>query len=126
MWIPMLRIQVSTKHQSTPTLPAIVDSGSPYCLFRTDVADFLHINLGGAPKGMLGGVIKGVTDPVLFYPVNLAIEANWTISVLAGFTKKLSVQAILGRSGFFDRFHVRFDQSKSPHEFEITKIDFVN
>jgi len=71
-------------------------------------------------------VIKGASDPVFFYPVNLTIEANWTINVLAGFTKKLSVQAILGRGGFFDRFHVRFDHSKSPPEFEIEKIEVVN
>jgi len=122
MWIPMLKVQVSARHQTTPTLFAIVDSGSPYCLFRTDVADFLHINLKGAPEGSIGGIIRGVTDPVLFAPVSITIELNWTINVLAGFVRKLGVQAILGRSGFFDSFHVTFDQSKSPPEVEIEKF----
>ena len=54
------------------------------------------------------------------------IENQFLIEVFAGFSKKLSVVGILGRGGFFDRFHVRFDHSKSPPEFEIEKIDLVN
>jgi hypothetical protein len=125
-WIPMLKIRVAANHQQTPVIPAIVDTGSPYCLFRTDVADFLHLDLNKAPTGSLGGVIAGARDPVKFHTVNLVIESNWTITVYAGFMKKLSVAAILGRGGFIDRFQVTFDHSKSPHEFEITKIDLVN
>jgi len=40
--------------------------------------------------------------------------------------KKLAVPAILGRNGIFDRFQVTFDNSKTPHEFEIEKIDLIN
>jgi len=40
--------------------------------------------------------------------------------------KKLSWPIILGRTGFFDRFLVTFDHSKTPHEFEITKIERPN
>ncbi len=127
MWVPTLSVRVGFKHQVTPfTMPAVVDSGSPYCLFRQDVADFLHINLQGAPGSYIGGVIMGAKDPIRFHQVNVIIESNWTITVLAGFVKKLSVQAILGRGGFFDRFRVRFDHSKTIPEFEITKIERPN
>lgn len=122
----MLKIRVSANHQHTPLLPAVVDSGAPYCLFRADVADFLHLDLKNDQEGSIGGVISNVKDAVYFHNVNIVIENNWTISVLAGFMKKLSVAAILGRGGFFDRFQVCFDHSKSPPEFEVTKLDWIN
>jgi hypothetical protein len=125
-WTPMLNVRVLYNHQMTPTLPAVVDSGSPFCLFRADVADYLHINLQGAPQSQLGGIIGGPKDVVFFRPVKLVIENNWTIDVYAGFMKKLGVAAILGRGGFFDRFYVSFDHSTSPPEFEIGKIDLSN
>jgi hypothetical protein len=104
----------------------VVDSGAPYCLFRADVADFLHIDLKKGPEGECGGVIGGPKDAVYFHNVDILIENNWTIKVYAGFMRKLSVAAILGRGGFFDKFQVCFDHSKSPSEFEITKIEWTN
>jgi hypothetical protein len=128
MWTPQLRVRVSGKHlhQHSPSLPAFVDSGSPYCLFHSAVADFLHIDLKSGAQGQLGGVIDDHKESMYFHKVNLTIENHWLVEVFAGFSKKLSVVAILGRSGFFDRFQVRFDHSKTPPEFEVTKIDLIN
>jgi hypothetical protein len=125
-WIPLLKVRVSAKHQHTPILYAVVDSGCPYCLFRAEVADLPHLDLRTAQQSVLGGIIGGPKDPVLFHKVDLVIENNWRIEVLAGFMKKLSVAAILGRTGFFDNFQVLFDHSKSPREFEITRIEWTN
>jgi hypothetical protein len=110
----------------TPLIPAVVDSGSPHCLFRLDVANFLHIDLTNAPKTSMGGVISDVKDDLLFHRIRIQVENNWTFEVVAGFMKKLSVPAILGRTGFFDRFQVTFDHSVSSPELEINKIDLVN
>ena len=126
MWIPMLRVRCMFQHQMMPPILAVVDSGSPYCLFRTEIADFLHIDLKGAPIGSMGGVIGGPQDTTYFHRIKLQIENNWTFEVMGAFMKKLAVPAILGRKGFFDRFVVTFDQSVSPHEFEITKIERPN
>lgn len=126
VWTPVLKVRISSKHQSTPTLPAVVDSGSPYCLFKADVATYLHLDLKSGPEGSLGGIIGGPVEPIYFHQVNIVIENNWTISVWAGFMKKLSVAAILGRAGFFDRFFVTFDHSTSPPEVEINKIELSN
>src|SRR5438128_4524017 len=76
-WTPLLRIRVSANHQSTPSLPAVVDSGAPFCLFRADVADFLHLDLKKCPSGELGGIIGGPKDAVYFHKVNITIENNW-------------------------------------------------
>lgn len=126
IWMPILKIRVQSKHQSTPTLQAVVDSGAPYCLFRAEVASFLHIDLKSGPEGQMGGVIGGPREPVYFHQVNVVIENNYTISVWAAFMKKLAVAAILGRAGFFDRFRITFDHEPSPPEFEIQKIDLSN
>lgn len=126
VWMPLLRIRVSAKHQHTPWIQAVIDSGSPYCLFRADVADFLHMDLEKGAEGRLGGIVSAIREPIYFHNVSIVVEVNWTIDVFAGFMRKLSFPAILGRGGFFDRFLVQFDHSKSPPEFEITKIEPVN
>ena len=126
MWIPMLQVRCMFQTQMTPTIHAVVDSGSPYCLFRTEIADFLKIDLTNAPKSSIGGVIGGPRDDLYFHRLRMQVESNWTFEVLGGFMKKLSVPIILGRKGFFDRFQVTFDQSKNPHEVEITKFELVH
>jgi len=122
----MLSVRCSFQLKAAPPVLAVVDSGAPCCLFRTEIADFLEIDLANAPTLPIGGVISGPKDTVLFHRVRLQIENNWTFEVLGGFMKKLSVPAILGRNGFFDKFLVTFDQSKTPHEFEIVKIEQPN
>jgi hypothetical protein len=123
MWVPMLRVRCMYQHQIMPaTILAVVDSGSPYCLFQADIANFFHIDLTKAPTGSMGGIIGGPQDVTYFHKIRLQVENNWTFEVTGAFLKKLAVPIILGRNGFFDRFQVTFDHSKTPHEFEITKI----
>jgi hypothetical protein len=69
------------------------------------------------------GVSQAMIEPAYFHRVKLNIESNWMIDVHAGFIKKLSVAGIVGRTGFFDNFRVSFDQSTSPHFFEIERIE---
>jgi hypothetical protein len=126
MWLPLLSVRCSYQLQAMPPILAVVDSGAPYCLFKTEIADYLKIDLTSAPIGPIGGVISGPQDTLYFHRMRIQIENNWTFEVLGGFMKKLSVPAILGRNGFFDKFLVTFDQSTSPHEFEIKKIERVN
>jgi hypothetical protein len=124
--MPVLWVRCLYQHVSLVRIQAVVDSGSPYCLFKTDIANFLKIDLTKAPQGSLGGIIDGLSDPVYFHKIKLQVENNWTFEVLGGFMKKLSWPIILGRNGFFDRFQVAFDHSVTPHEFEIKKIDLIN
>ena len=127
VWTPVLKVRVlGPSHRVSPSIPAVVDSGAPYCLFRAEVANYLKLPLKNGPEGGIGGIIGGVREPVYFHQVNIVIEDNWTISVWAGFMRKLSVTAILGRAGFFDKFQVMFDHSQSPPEFEVTKIDLIS
>jgi hypothetical protein len=120
----MLQVRVGTRHQQTPRFLAIVHSGSPYCIFKKDVADILGIDLAKCPESMLYGMNQS-SEPAFFHKVKIYIEADWIIEVMAGFCKKLAATGILGRNGFFDNFHIRFDHSAAPPVLDISRIQTV-
>ena len=64
-------------------------------------------------------------ESIYFHPIKIQVESSWNISVMAGFTRKLSFPAILGRNGFFDNFTVLFNHSTKPPEMEIERIKFL-
>lgn len=127
-WVPMVNVRVGIHHQKTPRFPAVVDSGSGVCMFRTDVADFLNIDFhkNNVGIGEIGGIIQGPKQAIYYCPVQLYVAENWVISVTAGFLKKLPVAGILGRTGFFDAFDISFDHKAKPHEFTIERVSRPN
>lgn len=124
LWTPMLNVRVGREHKQTPRFPAVVDSGSPYCLFKSSVAEFLGIEVSKGIESIIYG-INGVAEPVFFHRVKIYIELDWIIEVTAGFCKKLAVAGILGRNGFFDNFVVRFDHSSAPPIVEVSRIEKI-
>jgi len=125
-WIPTLTVRVGKAHDVwSPRFGAVVDSGSPWCMFSSAVADYLGIKITDGIEGMVGGILKGDKEPIYFHSLKIQVESNWNITVKAGFTKKLALAGILGRNGFFDNFTVRFDQSVKPRQFEIEKMQFI-
>ncbi len=65
LWTPMLNIRVARDHKQTPRFPAIVDSGSPYCLFKSSVADYLGFDFTKGVEAPIYGV-SGVGEPAFF------------------------------------------------------------
>lgn len=125
-WMPIVTIRVGKPHDLwTPRFGAVVDSGSPWCMFPTACADYLGIGVTEGIESIVGGILKGGTEPIYFHTVRIQVASNWCISVKAGFTRRLVVAGILGRNGFFDNFRVRFDHSVMPAQFEIEKIESV-
>ena len=125
-WIPYLRVRPAKGHtvMRRPLL-AIVDSGSPYCLFRQDIATAIGIrDITTGTESEIGSVREGVMTTCYFHKIKLYVE-EWVIEVNAGFTAKLAVPALLGRYGFFDHFLVTFDHSANPPMLDISKIDRV-
>ena len=125
MWMPMISVRIGNGHKQSPRFPAVVDSGSPWCLFKADVATYLGIDYQKGIEDFMGGITQTAPEPVYFHKVKIYVEADWIIEVMAGFCKKLAVTGILGRNGFFDNFYVRFDHSTKPQEMEITKIEKI-
>ena len=123
--VPELLVRVGTGHVRTPRFPAVVDSGSPYCMFKAEVGELVGIRVEKGIEHVIGGIIHGPQEPIYFHRVKVYIEMDWVIDVLAGFVKKLGVTGILGRNGFFDNFHVHFDHSAYPPTLEVRKIEKV-
>lgn len=123
-WEPILQVRLAYKHAQSPRILAFVDSGSPYTLFKYDVAALVGLDPAKNPFFVddLGGIIAGPREPVYFQKVALYFEAGWRIDVTAGFIKKLGCSGILGRNGFFDNFKVTFDHSTLPPAFELERI----
>lgn len=123
----MLAVQIGRGHSFLPSqILAVVDSGSPYCLFHSSVAEALKMgDLTTGKPSEIGGINQAQGDTYYFHRVKLKIERNWLIEVMAGFSSKMSVRAILGRNGFFDQFYVTFDHSGNPPVLDITKVDRV-
>ncbi len=124
----MLQVRLRYRHTQSQRIYAVVDSGSPYTLFKFEVATLVGLEPTKNPAFVddIGGIIVGLRDPVYFHNIDLDFEAGWRISVLAGFVRKMGVSAILGRNGFFDNFKITFDHSTDPPSFDIERITKAN
>jgi hypothetical protein len=109
------------RHESTKTFEAWIDSGAPYCMFRSDFCRPLGIKLTDGVQKSLGGIIGGDTAPIYIHKVTLVIGGE-QFGAMAGFSDALAVGAILGRAGFFENFKVLFDAETNPPHVELTKI----
>ena len=120
-WLPVLTVAVIHHHKACKRFEAIVDSGSPWCLFHAAVGRSIGINIENGEVGRLGGVIRGASEPVYFHNVKIRFLEH-IVDATAGFTETLSVAGILGRQSFFDNCTVTFDPSSAPGHLDITRL----
>ena len=100
-----------------------MDSGSPWCIFKIEMAELIGLDLSSAPTYPLGGIIQGPIETMYFHKVNLVIEKYWCIEVMAGFCKQLGTTGLLGRFGFFSNFVVHLDHTTIPPRIRVEKIN---
>lgn len=108
-------------HARSNRIEAVVDSGSPWCLFHADVGLHIGVDITRGIKEALGGVVGGAVGEMYFHKVKLCLP-DTIIEVMAGFSPKLSVAGILGRSGFFDNYTITFDPCSTPPGMEIVRV----
>jgi hypothetical protein len=124
IWEPMLLVRIgSSKHATSPRFLAVVDSGSPFCLFQASFGELIGIDVTKGTEDQIGGILAVPKEPIYFHKIRLYVEADWVIDVMAGFVKKLIVPGILGRNGFFDNFQVHFDHSEYPPIVDVKRIE---
>ena len=99
-----------------------MDSGSYCCLFHASIGDALGMRPEDGPEGDLGGVVGGSKGKAYYHKMKLILCGSM-ISITAGFSRTLSVAAILGRAGFFDNFNVTFDSDSNPPGLVIERIN---
>jgi len=116
---PILEVELCWKLTSI-TIAALVDSGADECLFNIGYAKQLGIDLTNTKRKSYSG-ISG--PPVVGYSTELelrikSIEQRITIPV--AFVESNNVDALLGQTGFFDAFRIKFE--KDHKIFEISPI----
>ncbi len=107
-------IDIKLKHEDKEVNYAVLlDSGSDFNIFHSDVAKLLGIDTSRLKTVTFGGVKKGVQ--CIGYSAGLEIEVNG-ITFNAGvlFSSDISDAgyAIVGQRGFFEHFTVIFDYEK--------------
>jgi len=107
----------------SPRFRAHVDSGSPYCIFKSDIGEYLGLEVEKGEESHVGGIIGGPREPIYFHKITLFVEDHWMVTIRAGFIRKLATHGILGRDGFFDHFRVAFDQSAKPPFVQLEKVE---
>ena len=109
------------KHSRVIPVNCIVDTGSNYCLFRTDLAKPIGIDVTKGKKYILGGISRQIKEAFYFHSVKLIIAGS-TIETNVGFSDQLPVAGVLGFHGFFDKFIVTFDATAEPPTFEVQRV----
>jgi len=82
-WVPVLNVSLIIGHSPTRKFEAIVDSGSPSCLFHADIGKAHGLKVEEGDEGPLGGVIGGAKGLVYYHRVKLAV-ASQIIPMSAG------------------------------------------
>lgn len=108
-------------HVRSNRIEAVVDSGSPWCLFHSDVGSDIGVDIKRGIREPLGGVVGGAVGEMYFHNVKICLPGT-IIGVTAGFSDNLSVAGILGRCGFFDNYIITFDPCSTPPGMDIVRV----
>jgi hypothetical protein len=93
---------------------ALVDSGADLCIFSTDIAELIGIDVAAGRKQMVSGVMAGETRHYYLHDIELVVGGAAKLSTIA-FMPDLSNNGhgLLGQLGFFDRCKfVKFEHAK--------------
>ena len=114
-WRPMVDVTLFGP-KDFRNVKALIDTGADDCLIHRDFSEILGVKFIGKKK-----VIGVGTDILVDYAeVEIVIKHfNKKIKTIAGFAE-LPLPCLLGQSGFFDNYRVRFE--KDIERFEIMEI----
>jgi hypothetical protein len=106
-WLPIVKARLASGGRAV-WVESIVDSGSHCCVFHSDVAAYLGIDLKAGRRDRVRGVMATEWSDVFYHPVTLSIGSE-QIQTVVGFVEQPSTPGLLGRIGFFENFHLAFD-----------------
>lgn len=99
----------------------LIDSGADRCLFNTQIAEQIDLNLAGGRNenfgGIEGGTLKASLQKVKLQIIGMSEE----IEIISGFVNSSGVAAILGQEGFFDKFRIKFERDHGIIEINSAK-----
>jgi len=96
--------------------PALIDSGSDFCMFHAEIGELLGINIRSGKKMVFMGT-GGTPQHAYFHTVHYDI-GGWNIQSYAGFSYEMKTMpyGLLGQTGFFNQFRIEFDYAKKRIE----------
>jgi hypothetical protein len=115
-WIARPMVPIRLSHQGKHIdVYALVDSGADTALFHSSIAIELGIDIKKGRKQAFRGIAENAAVDGYFHRVSLqVIGAPTPIEMEIGFTESKGVGALLGQTGFFDAYDIRFDLSGHP------------
>lgn len=105
----MLNIQLALAYPGAPRtkrIEVVIDSGASRCLFHSDFAVHLGIDLTKCPTESTMGI--GGIESTYLHEVALHVPGG-PVTARVGFKRNLPVAGLLGMTGFFDHFRIIFD-----------------
>jgi hypothetical protein len=121
---PYLTIVLRNGFATTPQLIALVDSGADYSIFPAALAEYLKLDLTGAPIWRFNGTTGQIQEARLA-ELSLAVLAKdesiaFEISTVCAFCETFNFGGgvLLGQDGFFSRFKTTFCQAENYFEIE--------
>jgi|SRR3989344_2204603 len=99
----------------------LIDSGADFCLFHSEVAESLGIDVGKGKKGLVNGVGGKLSE---YFMHTISVEVGgWNYDMDVGFLPTIGGRSapygIVGQKGFFENFVVKFDLLKEEVDLKI-------
>ncbi len=111
---PVIPIEVSFNSILVP-YEVLIDSGADVCIFDSDIADILGINiLKGIRREVIG--ITGVPEYYYLHRLTIIISGVKHKTEVGFMKLRNQTFGIVGQKGFFDKFIVEFDLQKAEIE----------
>ena len=115
---PRIRVRLKRQDRFVDIL-ALIDSRADDCLFPLWVAKLLRLRLRPETACQYVGIGQGEITAV-FETVLLEV-GEWSYPLYAGFLDAPIAPALLGQSGFLNRFEVKFNLASEMIEFKTLK-----
>ena len=105
---PVIAIEIVYRGTEVP-YEVLVDSGADVCIFNSQIADILGIDIEEGERHEIAGV-TGVSQPYYVFPLTLRIGGR-LYTIRAGFLRNMGRfgYGVVGQLGFFENFFVSFD-----------------
>lgn len=116
---PVIPVEIEYNNLLTP-YEVLIDSGADICIFNSQIAEVLGIDLLKGIKLQVSGIV-GFPENIYIHTLHIKIGGkNHKIDV--GFMKMSNTSyGVVGQKGFFDKFVVKFDLIKKEIELRPRK-----
>lgn len=113
---PIIPIKISHKENSIK-YGALIDSGADFCIFDSEIGEYIGIDIKSGVKEIFGGVQELSGAEAFLHKINLNIGGR-DYKAIVGFSYDIAKHGfgILGQKGFFDLFIIKFDFQKEEIE----------